>query len=153
MPRRRPRVGQSIASDDSWEDPTLLPRVNFTLEFDNNLFDYAYDLDGQRPQLLQLLAAKFDPPPVDGWVGLAQPRLVQCAYRGPVAADPLPTDIVCSYQHSHTRWRRVNERGQGELQGELDGRHRHEFEMRAWVSAQCDENDPSILGWYAPHSH
>lgn len=153
MPRRRPRVGQSIASDDGWEDPTLLPPDNFTLEFDDNLFDYTFDLGGQRTQLLSLLAAEFNPPTVNGWEGLAQPRLIQCEYRGPAGPGQLPTDIVCSYEHRHIRWRRVNENGQGELQGESRGPHEHEFGMQEWVSAQWDQNDPNVLGWYAPHRH
>src|SRR6185312_6001861 len=71
MPRRRPRVGQSVVDRTTW-GAAGQPPDQFDLTFDNGTFDYTYDpgggappvsLLGLAPLLGLIVAADGLPPP------------------------------------------------------------------------------------------
>jgi len=127
------------------------------LRFNNTSFDYEYDpgggnppvtLDGQTP----LLATGGDPPTVFGWEGLAQPGVIQC-FNSTAAANPLPPDFECIFEHSHERWANVDESGEGDFRGLSTGIHRHGFTMAEWVLVEVRIAGQLETRWFAPHKH
>jgi hypothetical protein len=62
MPRRRPRVGRSTTSTENWAPGVAPPPDSFTLEFDDNLFDYTFDVGGAAIPWKDQLDP--DPPPL-----------------------------------------------------------------------------------------
>jgi hypothetical protein len=172
MPRRRPRVGQSVVDRTTWGvaiPANQSPPNQFTLVFNNAVvppvvgytFDYIYDFGGGAPQgsLQDLIAADGNPdhapPSVDAWAGLAQPLEIQCRI-SPGAAARLPPDFEYRFTHAHQRWARVDERGDnGNFRGLARGPHEHVFRMDEWVLAEIEVNpgQPPETRWFARHVH
>ena len=159
MPRRRPRVGQSVVDRTTW-GAAGQPPDQFDLTFDNGTFDYTYDPGGGAPRvsLLDLIVADaaLPPPSVDAWAGLAQPPVIQCR-NSTGAAAPLPPDFECSFTHPHRRWADVDERHEGDFQGLAKGMHQHVFRMDEFVLAEIEvaPGSPPVLEsrWFARHVH
>jgi len=153
MPRRRPRVGRSTSSANNWAPGVAPPPDNFTLKFNDNLFDYTFDVGGAAIAWQDQLEPDTDPPTVRDWEGLAQPTVIQCEYRGPAGPDRRPQDYLFTYQHAHRFWLGANDFGDGNPWGKSSGPHFHYFKGGEWVSAGTDENNANEFGWYAPHYH
>jgi len=171
MPRRRPRVGQSVVDRKTWgppgaPPPGLSPPNQFTLTFDDApgpvRFNYTYDPGGGAPavSLLDLIVADDDddhaPPSIDAWAGLAQPREIRCR-NSTGAAPPLPPDFECRFTHAHRRWAEVDELGDGDFRGLVRGMHQHVFRMDEFVLAEIEvaPGSPPVLEsrWFARHVH
>lgn len=158
MPRRRPRVGQSVVDRTTW-GAAGQPPDQFDLTFDNGTFDYTYDPGGGAPavSLLDLIVADDDddhaPPSIDAWAGLAQPREIRCR-NSTGAAPPLPPDFECRFTHAHRRWAEVDELGDGDFRGLVRGMHQHVFRMDEFVLAEV-EVAPGLpeSRWFARHAH
>ena len=153
MPRRRPRVGRSTSSANNWAPGVAPPPDNFTLKFNDNLFDYTFDVGGAAIAWQDQLEPDTDPPTVRDWEGLAQPTVIQCEYRGPAGPDRRPQVYLFTYQHAHRFWLGANDFGDGNPWGKSSGPHFHYFKGGEWVSAGTDENNANEFGWYAPHYH
>lgn len=159
MPRRRPRVGQSVVDRTTWGAALAggSPPNQFTLMFDTTLLDYTYDPGGGAAPvaLSDVLVADpaLPPPTVDAWAGLAQPAVIRCR-NSTGAAVPLPSDFECSFPHPHRRWASVDELQEGDFQGTAQGMHQHFFRMDEWVLAEV-ETAPGVLQsrWFASHKH
>ena len=169
MPRRRPRVRQSVVDRTTW-GAAGQPPDQFDLTFDNGTFDYTYDPGGGAPPvsllglapLLGLIVAAdgLPPPSVDAWAGLAQPLEIQCRISAG-ATERLPPNFECRFTHPHQRWAFVDERGDdGNFRGLVKGMHQHVFRMDEWVLAEIEvapgpPGQPPQLEtrWFARHVH
>jgi hypothetical protein len=151
MPRRRPRVGRSRTSTEDWA--LADPPNNFTLEFDENLFDYTFEVGGAVIAWKDQVQEDTPPPTVRGWAGLAQPTLIQCEYRGPGGPPQPPIDYLFTFQHAHRFWLDTNDFGDGNPWGKASGPHLHRFHGGEWVSVGTNDNDPNEFGLFAPHYH
>ena len=163
MPRRRPRVGQSVVDRTRW-GAAGQPPDQFDLTFDNGTFDYTYDPGGGAVSLQGLIDPDADPdhapPSVDAWAGLAQPPVIQCRNStgaGPPLppAPPLPPDFECRFTHAHRRWADVDELGDdGNFRGLVRGMHQHVFRMDEFVLAEIEvaPGQPETR-WFARHVH
>jgi hypothetical protein len=160
MPRRRPRVGRSVVDRTTWGGAIPAgqsPPHQFTLAFDNATFNYTYDPGGGAPpvSLLDLIVAdaNLPPPSVDAWAGLAQPRVIQCR-NSTGAAAPLPPDFECRFTHAHRRWADVDEQGEGDFRGLVNGMHQYVFGMDEFVLAEIEvaPGQPEDH-WFARHEH
>jgi hypothetical protein len=155
MPRRRPIVGNFAVDGTTW-GPAGQPPNQFTLTFDNALFDYTYDPGGGNPPVAldgqTLFITGGSPPTVREWEGLAQPSEIQCRHTG--TANFLPPDFECSFVHSHERWANVDELGDGGFRGLATGVHHHVFRMDEWALVEV-EIVPGVpeTRWFAPHKH
>lgn len=160
MPRRRPRVGQSVVDRTTWGSAIPAggsPPNQFTLRFDNSLLDYTFDPGGGAPPvaLTDLIVADSAllPPSINAWAGLAQPSVIQCS-NSTGSATPLPPDFECRFTHPHRRWANVDELGEGDFQGMAKGMHQHVFRMDEWVLVEM-EISPGVLEsrWCGSHKH
>lgn len=154
MPRRRPRVGQSVVDRTTWGIAGQPPN-QFTLTFDRNLFEYTYDPGGGAApvSLTDLLVADgaLPPPTIDAWAGLAQPSVIQCR-NSTGAAAPLPPDFECSFPHSHVRYASVDELNEGDFQGRAKGMHQHRFRIDEMVLAEVEIAPGQLEShWFASH--
>jgi hypothetical protein len=129
------------------------PPDNFTLEFDENRFDYTFEVGGAVIAWKDQVQEDTPPPTVRDWEGLAQPTLIQGEYRGPAGPDRFPRDFLFTYQHAHRFWLGANDFGDGNPWGRASGPHLHRFNGGEWVSAGTNDNDPNEFGLFAPHYH
>ena len=144
MPRKPPKVVNSIVARDAWKSDILPPDV-FMLRYDDAVSNYK--VVGTDAYLTDYLVEDRDPPLIHGWSGLALPEIIDCAF---VGGEKVPKNYICKFRHEHWFWRRVDP-FTGDLRGKVLDEHDHEFPLSEFVSGTPDETLPGNVTLYAVH--